>query len=386
MTIFIVITAQYSFGWDSSAHMVIAKIAYDNLTNKTISSINPILNTQIKYPGQLKCKAVSQEFQICAVAPWPDLIRYKKTWMEIDAREFYRLSHYWGIPMNIPTNKSKEEKKRNLLNDKANISTVINSFIKTLATKSTSTGSKVFALRYLIHVIGDQTMPLHVSDIRYKNSKNIYISSKGSNNILFDSPSDIITYSHSKQNLKNINKLHLYWDTGGGLFMHNDFGRYNVYLNRRAEEQITIQAAKIQNRLNKLRNVVYSVCNPIVWNIDSYIIAEKYVFSNLDIDKITLNKDGKLVISKPNALYKSMVQNISRVQIFKAGIRLAGILNAIYDPENAPENYVEYINSVKSDNKIPTLQQLHPVLITTYKNSELKDYDLFGNILEDIKK
>ncbi|MCP4179097.1 MAG: S1/P1 nuclease [bacterium] len=381
LTIITVFTAQYSFAWDCSAHMVIAKIAYDNLTYKTIAEINPILATQIEYPGETKCKAVNQEFQICAVAPWPDVIRYKKSWMKNDAREFYRRSHFWSISMDLPDKKSKNSRKRDLLNDKTNISTVINSLIKTLSSKSTSPGSKAFAMRYLIHIIGDQSMPLHVSDIHYRNSKKSFISSKGSNNILFDNPSDIITYSHSSQSLNNINKLHSYWDTGGGLFTHTDFGRYNIFLNRRIEEQISKKAVLIQNKLNKYRSVVYSVSNPVAWNIDSYLIADKFVLENLNIDNITPDKNEKLVISKPDTLYKSMVQNVSRVQVFKAGIRLAGILNAIYDPNNAPKNYVEYVNSIKSDKKTPTLQKLHPVVITIYSEPEIKENDFINSLL-----
>ena len=72
-----------------------------------------------------------------------------------------------------------------------------------------------------------------------------------------------------------------------------------------------------------------------------------------------VKKDGTIKISDPSQLYQKLVRDVSAIQVYKAGIRIANMLNAIYDPENASSAYCNFIEKITGK----TLNKFCPVNI-----------------------
>jgi hypothetical protein len=100
------------------------------------------------------------------------------------------------------------------------------------------------------------------------------------------------------------------------------------------------------------------------WAADAYVQARDFGVKGLDFkpeDDLIYGLDGKLIVMIPKLpeTYRELAKNIAEIQIYKAGIRLADMLNAIYDPEEAKPAYDKFVISLNGE----TLNELCPVNI-----------------------
>ncbi len=58
--------------------------------------------------------------------------------------------------------------------------------------------------------------------------------------------------------------------------------------------------------------------------------------------------------------YIHFVQTVCQQQLYLAGKHSALLLNALFDPEHSPKQYVAYLKTVKNDPSIKTMKQLPP--------------------------
>ena len=70
-------------------------------------------------------------------------------------------------------------------------------------------------------------------------------------------------------------------------------------------------------------------------------------------------------MNTPSQEYRDITGEVSKIQVYKAGIRLADILNAIYDPDNALPAYKDYVKNLDCQ----TLDELCHVKIELWPSS-----------------
>ena len=352
-----------AFAWDQTGHMIAARIAYQDLTAKTKSDINLLLKKEITKPVPVEIKAKDDSFLICAAAPWADSIKYTGTWKKPDAEKFYADAHtmhskiLFDDPSKITPEKAVSDEVKRTGN--ANSIKVIDSCIKTLTSKTSDENYKAIALRFLIHLVADQTQPLHVAYIYLKDKKGDLISPNGADMIRFSKPSDIVARYAGKE--EKAYYLHGYWDLAGGLYNSVPMGNNVLYLDNKQEAYIDNQAQKYSNDFKNMKKQLTESCSTDDWAVDTYKTAVKYAAAPDLFKNSKLESKGKLIINTPDKKYQKAAQKTSEMQLYKAGIRLGSLLNAVYNPENAPKAYVKYVNQIKNDPKVLTLKQMQPL-------------------------
>ena len=264
-------------GWDQTGHMISARIAYKNLTSQTKSDITYLLKKKITEPVLVECKAENDSFLICAAAPWADSIKYVEKWKNPEAEKFYAAAHtmhskiLFDNPSQITPEQAVEDEVKRTGN--ANSIKVIESCIKTLTSKTTDENYKAIALRFLIHLVGDQTQPLHAAYIYLKDNKGNLISPVGADMIKFSKPSNITARYGDKE--VNAYYLHGYWDLAAGLYNSIPMNNNLLYLNAKKEAYINQQADKYSNSYKDIKKQITNNCNATDWVVDTYKVAKQ---------------------------------------------------------------------------------------------------------------
>lgn len=144
--------------WNSTGHMTVAGIAYDNLTPKTKARVDALLQKQRDYPLWIREMPAGYtnraRFAFMKAATWPDDIRRTP-----DDRPIW---HYIDIPVIAPGYKPDPLE---LVPVKPNAETQIPVEAALLADKRASDGDRAVALCWVEHLVGDIHQPLHDSSL-----------------------------------------------------------------------------------------------------------------------------------------------------------------------------------------------------------------------------
>ncbi|WP_247664789.1 S1/P1 nuclease [Pseudoalteromonas sp. MMG010] len=214
---------------------------------------------------------------LAQISTWPDEMRSApgQFWQKESSRW-----HYINTLPNTPfkLDHSHTESKESVTNILEGIYFTSN----TLSDSKTTVDEKQFSLRFLVHLVGDSHQPFHAGRS----------ADRGGNSI--------------KVNFfKESTNLHRLWDTTLIENQNLSFTEFAAFIN-------TTDAQEIANYLNS---------KPETWLEESRDLS--------------------------SALYKSTSEDISYEYIYEntpivkkrlkqAGVRLAGILNAIFDPQSVP--------------------------------------------------
>lgn len=265
--------------WNSMGHRLVAQIAYNNLdpnVKKICNYYNHALNE--RYPI----------LNFVNAAPWLDTLR----------QEYPELSqqHYIDIPYSKDGTPVIPFKEKNALY-------AVKSAVEVLQDDYSSDFEKGFALRILLHIIGDLHQPLHAIN---QFSKENPQGDKGGN------------YHFLGENEVALN-LHAYWDKGGG------------FLKR--EEPSNTQIRRVARFLEKCWP-----CDVEAMNIDSSHWAQESFH-------LAINNAYQIEIKqKPNEEYREMAQLTSKERLALAGCRLAALLNQLFSTHKC-----ERLNANKYD-------------------------------------
>jgi hypothetical protein len=241
--------------WGFTGHRTIAKIAENHLSIKAQTAIKDLLG----------------DTSLAQISTYADEIRSKP--------EFKKTSgwHFINLPLGLSYHQFKKEVKH--LTEE-NVYGQLQKFENELKDPNATRAEKIFALKFIVHLVGDLHQPMHVSRE----------SDQGGNKIQ-------VTYDGKGTN------LHSLWDTR--LLEHQQLGYDEL-------------AAKFD---------VISKHEEKSWQKDPIIkwAYESYQSSSILYAELETRKDNKI----DEAYYN---QHIPLVQerIQKAGIRLAGVLNRIY--------------------------------------------------------
>ncbi|MBE0375360.1 hypothetical protein PFLA_b0193 [Pseudoalteromonas flavipulchra NCIMB 2033 = ATCC BAA-314] len=221
------------------------------------------------------------------------------TWadeMRSDPGTFWRKQSSKWHYINIDNPKAMHEHVHADLNDKEKVKHILDGIyysINTLKSESKSIDEKRFAFRFLVHLVGDSHQPFHAGRGKDRGGNMIKVKFFGSDS-----------------------NLHSTWDTKLIENENLSFTEFTRFIQTTNNEIIA----------------EYLDSSPADWLLESNNIAEKVYNSN------------ETEISY-GYIYKYMPTIKFRLQ--QGGIRLAGLLNQIYDPNSKP-----LVSSLKSANKI----------------------------------
>lgn len=233
------------FSWGATGHRVVGQVAMNHMSKKANKNVLAVLGTE----------------DVAMVANWMDFIK-----SESDKR-YMNAWHYCSIPDTGHYEGAPEE---------GDVNKMIQQFIEELKTKEYSVDES-FALKSLIHLVGDVHQPLHVGNG----------TDRGGNDVK-------LKFFYDKSN------LHRVWDSGMIDKQQLSYTEYAKWIDVTKADEVAIwQSATVMNWMEESVSYRKSI----------YDIPE---------DK--------------NLSYTYVHDHIHQVnkRLLQAGVRLAGILNEIY--------------------------------------------------------
>jgi hypothetical protein len=244
-----------SFAWGVTGHRVIAEVAERNLSKKTKREIKKIIGNQ----------------KLAYWANWPDFIKS-------DTAETWKSTGVWHF-VNVSDTKDFASFSEALHLDKGpNLYTQIITLSNQIKDKNTQPKDREIAFRFLIHIMGDMSQPLHVGNAEDKGGNAIKVN-------FFGQPTN----------------LHSLWDTKLVDYQQYSYTEYADVLLRKNFDKEEIQNGTVEN-----------------WIFDSRLQAD-IIYAD----------------AKPNADYKYeydyKFNELLERQLLNGGLRLAKMLNDIFD-------------------------------------------------------
>ena len=254
LLIVVTIYSPNAFSWGKTGHRIVGEVAQRNLDKKALKAIKELAGTE----------------DLSKLSTWPDEIRsdpkmnYTSPW------------HY----VSIPTGKTYWEQKRNKEGD---VIEALYRFEDTLRDPKASKESKLDALRFLVHMLGDLHQPLHVG----------LAEDRGGNTI-------------KVKWFKTETNLHSIWDEELVDFEKLSFTEYSSYLNHFSKEE----------------KKDWEKGSFIDWAKESQELRPKvYDLPEAKSEKEPINLSYE---------YNYKVKPIIELRLKQAGLRLSYVLNKIF--------------------------------------------------------
>jgi hypothetical protein len=306
--------AASAFGWGCDGHEMVALIARAHLTPAASAAVNQMLENN-------PMKPVLDRF--CRSNP-ADLMAFAATWAD-DAKPGEKTGewHYIDIPLAVrtlgsdvdimkwcePIGPSVDGKDR-----PGCLTNALDLEIKTLRDSTVSPAERTKALRYVIHLTGDLSQPLHADDNHDQGGNCTRLQAFGGDrptNLHSTWDSGIITWDRTRENASV--------EQYAALIEKGFEGRWHLW----GENGTDVQG----------------------WARESHELARDVVYGDLgtripvmaanagNADKTACDAERDLVAGlgiKIDESYGNQTVPVIREQIAKAAYRLAGILNEIF--------------------------------------------------------
>lgn len=233
--------------WGPTGHRVIGEVAENHLSKKARKEVMALLGTE----------------SLAEVSTWMD---------EIRSDDRYDYTHSWHY-CTIPDGATYETRN----NDEGQLVERINAMIATLKSADSTRETKVVALKFLVHLVGDLHQPLHVGNGEDRGGNSVKVN---------------FFYENSN--------LHRVWDSDMINHKLYSYTELASIIDHTSESQVSVwisgSAAQWAEENLQYREQIYDTGDP-------ERMGYEYVYKNWDLVE---------------------------QQLLKAGIRLAGILNDIY--------------------------------------------------------
>lgn len=277
------LTAPPALAWGDLGHEVIAKIAYAHLTPAARAKVDALLAADSD-------TLTAPDF--ASHATWADKYRaeHRETaeWHYVDIE----LDHpdldaaCFGHPKLAPGQPASQGPAKDCVTDK------IEEFAAELRDPRTPAAERVLALKFIEHFVGDLHQPLHAADHE----------DRGGNCVGLEPSPD--GHAHN---------LHAYWDTGVV---------YGLGLGHSADEI----AAKLDARITPAEASSWSRGDARTWAMESFQLARRDAYALPG--RPTCEDHRSVTLS---AAYEAAAEGDAAVQLEKAGVRLAAVLNRSLD-------------------------------------------------------
>lgn len=296
--------------WNSTGHMTVAAIAYDNLTPKTRAAVDALLARQRDYGlwvSQIPAGYTNRaRYAFMKAATWPDDIRKtpedRPSW------------HYIDIPIIAP---GYAPNPNALLIVKPNAETQIAAETVLLITPTATDAERGVALCWIAHLVGDVHMPLHDAALF---SPLFPTGDRGGNS---ESLAAGAVASDPLEMQANPHRLHALWDDVLGNSQNpREIEKFAAGLEAPAFRRNTYPQISAHTGVHE-------------WIVEGSVLAKQHVYNNLTL-QFTPTGNGKAEVTLPNGYLPNM-HRVGNRQIALAGLRLADLLNAqTFPPVTAP--------------------------------------------------
>ncbi len=285
--LFGILTTSPTYSWNARGHMIVAAIAYRELTPEQQQTITGILVSHPEYKRQWAAdyREIQEDVNLglylfMRASRWPDDIRSNK---HSDHGLNTPKWHYMNYELRFPY------KGELVVSEQENVLDAIEQNLRIFRNPDSPLDRKAISLCWLIHLVGDIHQPLHTVSLF---SDQFPKGDRGGNSFWIKP--------------KGAVKLHSYWD---GLL-----GRSMSVQSILNEVTLIKSNYKKDSNANKL--------DPIIWSQESF---------NLAVEKVYLNGELKASAHKENALpvpenYGKESKQVGEQQVALAGHRLAKIL------------------------------------------------------------
>lgn len=280
-----------SYAWWEAGHMLVADIAYSHLTEEAKGSINellPLMKSEDiflhKYPYDKK----KPNYTFMAMSHWPDDIKSYPSFLTL-YNTWHYIEHAYSddgtdFPADIPRD---------------NVVWAIGQFKNHIGLQKANKYSRVRALAYLVHFVGDVHQPLHCAEYYSK------LTPKG------DRGGNSYKISYREKNGAELRNLHALWDSGLALFPSKGFS-HDV---NEPKDIHTIAGLLIQDYPQEYFGDKVRALDPKKWEVESHALAK-------EAHQLPYN-------SVPNEAYMSLNTQMAEQRIVLAGYRLANLLNQV---------------------------------------------------------
>jgi hypothetical protein len=306
-----------SFGWHGCGHMIIALIAWEDLTPKARAAVTDLLKQHARYQKDLLADlpqgATPEEtdrYAFAIAATWPDLVRNPENPMH--ATYNHPAWHYIDIPYyrNLPPQAEAQPNGPG----PHNAVEAFEKCVTELKDASVVPGERAVDICWIEHLTGDIHQPLHAVSLYSPEHPQ---GDKGGNDdeVLRDPP-----YPNSRQNLHSI------WDSLPGEFHAIALDRFEA-MGIRAEPSLSREHLK-----SMLDNHDF-----MGWANESHQLAIQYVYLNGNLKTAVVHHGGEEDDNVPGlpAGYLAQAETVAVQRVALAGYRLADTLNAALDPAPA---------------------------------------------------
>lgn len=267
-----------AYAWFDSGHMIIAQIAYDQLTEDTRTQVNALLKELANIPPSYS------DFLRCAT--WMDGI--KSTGLEF-FNDLHYVDRYYMVG-NVSAMPAFE---------KRNVVWAIQEAVSTLKNPGASAFARALALRFLIHTVGDVHQPLHAATLV---SPEFPTGDVGGNRFTIQ-PTGPGKYT----------QLHALWDSGVLLFPHVTARTPNyakIVSDATAQILKSVDISRLQAQIQ--------LADPWIWADESFQIAKQITYQNIKVG------------DKPSDSYIQLGQATVAERVVLGGCRLANLLNSLF--------------------------------------------------------
>jgi hypothetical protein len=269
--------APAAIAWGPEGHRMVGEIASRHLDPKTSARVLELLKDDVLADGELSGRRTLGE-----VASWADEIR------EYDPKRPGRRLHFDDIPLCETPDYSKYCKNGQCA------SAQIDRQLRILGDGSARLPLRNRALKWVVHLVGDIHQPLHAADRRDRGGNTVQVSFFGQR----DNP----PYG-------NLN-LHAVWD---------------VHMVRRLVAGRGGGRAFVSAPLMERDKAAWEKGSTPDWIAESHAIARDFVYAALPVPASCPHKIAGVVALEE--AYYDRAAPVIEVQIRKAGIRLARVLN-----------------------------------------------------------
>jgi hypothetical protein len=263
----LLVVSSSAFGWGKNGHRIVGEIAEKNLSKEAKKGIAELLGDD----------------SLSRVANYPD---------EIKSEKKYDYTSPWHY-VSIPTGKTYFDQKRSKEGD---VIEALFRFEETLRDPKTSKDDKIFALKFLVHDMGDLHQPLHVG----------IAEDRGGNSLQY-------------KWFKEVTNLHSIWDEKLIEFEQLSYSEYAGYL----------------NHFTKDEKKEFSQGTFLDWAKESQDLRSA-VYDTGGTDHLGYE-------------YHHTVKPIYELRLRKGGLRLAALLNKIFKKEPLSKEYIELRKKVKDN-------------------------------------
>jgi len=356
---------QQAMAWSAAGHELVCSIASQNLDATTSSAVNQILTYNLTSPGNEK--STTETNTMPAACTWMDVVTYS-SWPSKDLQQSFAKLHYIDAvvtPDEKPTlANAKAAIQKEMQATPDNVINAINSSIKTLMTEKNDAADQAYALRVLVHTIGDLHQPMHSADPTILGT-----GTRGANSILFTTPVTIneVAPEGGKSDQYSIKELHAFWD---GMAGDNEFGGQWSSFYPQVYSPTPVFA---QNEFNQAANTLlanYSNNTDVMAQAKDPIVMDWAENANLkainEVQALTYQADTKagFVDTTITNDYIAEAQQVANEQLVVGGIHLSKMLNAIFDPQHADPTYVKYVTAIANDASVKPIEKLVPVTVS----------------------